>query len=244
MPLFMDLHKASDYDVQPTVEDIKKNHIADLEVQHKHGVKFLQYWINEEAGLVFCLMEAPDAASCAAVHREAHGAMPCNIIELKGGDYMRFMGEENIKNQFDIVEQPNGIFDTGYRFFMSIDHQDNVVAEKIKKGGGRALHHINGRELAAFSSGSDAITCAIEILNEDIQQKIRIGISAGEPVSDHHDFFGKAIELCGWQCDLVPSGQFSVSSLARQLTGEHTVTRFFKQKPFQLLLYGDRKSVV
>jgi Protein of unknown function (DUF4242) len=86
MPLFMDLHKAEDYDAKPTVEDIKKNHIADLAVQEKYGVKFLQYWINEDAGLVFCLMEAPDKESCAAVHREAHGAMPCNIIELQGGD--------------------------------------------------------------------------------------------------------------------------------------------------------------
>ena len=64
MPLFMDLHKASDYDTMPTVEDIKKNHIADLAVQHKYGVKFIQYWINEEAGMVFCLMEAPNKEAC------------------------------------------------------------------------------------------------------------------------------------------------------------------------------------
>ena len=70
MPLFMDLHKADDYDVKPTVEEIKRNHIADLAVQHKYGVKFLQYWINEEPGLVFCLMEGPDKESCAAVHRD------------------------------------------------------------------------------------------------------------------------------------------------------------------------------
>ena len=67
-------------------------------------------------------MEAPDKESCAAVHREAHGAMPCNIIELQGGDYARYMGEENIKNKCDIVEQPNGVFDTGYRFIMTIDN--------------------------------------------------------------------------------------------------------------------------
>lgn len=29
MPLFMDLHKASDYEVKPTVDEIKRN-IADL----------------------------------------------------------------------------------------------------------------------------------------------------------------------------------------------------------------------
>ena len=59
MPLFMDLHKASDYEVKPTVDDIKRNHIADLEVQGKYGVKFLQYWINEDAGLVFLFDGSP-----------------------------------------------------------------------------------------------------------------------------------------------------------------------------------------
>ena len=121
MPLFMDLHKASDYEVKPTVDDIKRNHIADLEVQGKYGVKFLQYWINEDAGLVFCLMEAPDKESCIAVHREAHGAMPCNVIELKGGDYMTFIGDENRVNQFDIVENEDGTVDAGYRIIMVVD---------------------------------------------------------------------------------------------------------------------------
>src|SRR5688572_28180422 len=121
MPLFMDLHKASDYDVKPTVEEIKQNHIADLEVQHKYGVKFLQYWINEEAGLVFCLMEGPDKESCAAVHREAHGNMPCNVIELQGGDYRTYMGEESKANEFDIVERTDGTLDTGYRIILVVD---------------------------------------------------------------------------------------------------------------------------
>lgn len=250
MPLFMDLHKAEDYDVQPTVEEIKKNHIADLAVQHKYGVKFLQYWINEEAGLVFCLMEAPDKESCAAVHREAHGAMPCNIIELRGGDYARFMGEENIKNQFDIVEQPNGSFDAGYRFIMSIDHLsispdekiNHAIDASIKKYGGRAVSNFEGREMIAFTNSVPAIECAIDIIR-DGKKQIRIGISASEPVTDSKDFFGKGIQLSGYLCDIAEPGHICISPLVKQLIASSAFRNFKNKKSLKSLSADDEKLV-
>jgi len=120
MPLFLDLHKASDYDVKPTIEEIKRNHIADLKTQGKYGVRFIQYWVNEEQGLVFCLMEGPDKESCIATHQEAHGNIACNVIELKGGDYKVFMGDARI-NEFDITENKDGTFDTGHRTILMTD---------------------------------------------------------------------------------------------------------------------------
>jgi AraC-like DNA-binding protein len=245
MPLFMDLHKAEDYDVKPTVDEIKKNHIADLEVQHKYGVKFLQYWINEDAGLVFCLMEAPDKESCAAVHREAHGAMPCNIIELQGGDYARFMGEENIKNKFDIVEQPNGSFDTGYRFIMSIDDLSIdssaiSIEASIKKYGGRSIYNLEGREMIAFTNSVPAIQCAIEIINKSL----RIGISASEPVTDSKEFFGKGIQQSGWLCDIALPGQIFISPLVKQLTGESAFKEFKNKKSLKTLSADDEKLMM
>ena len=53
---------------------------------HKHNVKYLKYWFNEADGTVFCLSEAPDRESALAVHREAHGLMPDEVIEVKEGD--------------------------------------------------------------------------------------------------------------------------------------------------------------
>ncbi len=237
MPLYMDLHKAEDYDPKPTVEDIKKNHIADLAVQEKYGVKFLQYWINEDAGLVFCLMEAPDKESCAAVHREAHGAMPCNIIELHGGDYARYIGEENTKNVFDIVEQPNGDFDSGYRFFMSLDNlsalpneaSGRIIYDIISKSGGRIVNNISGREMIAFTNSLPAIQCAIDIL-ENTKDEIRIGIGASEPVTQENEFFGKGIRSSGWLCDIALPGQITISPLVKQLIGDHAFSNF-KSKP-------------
>ena len=53
MPLFMDFHKFD----KITIEDVKTDHIADLSVQAKYGVKYHQFSVNREAGTVFCLME-------------------------------------------------------------------------------------------------------------------------------------------------------------------------------------------
>ncbi|HKI88702.1 MAG TPA: DUF4242 domain-containing protein, partial [Draconibacterium sp.] len=79
MPLYMDFHIIPDV----TIEDVKSAHMADEEVQHKYGVKYHQFWVNEEAGTVFCLMEGPDKEACTATHQEAHGNVACKIEEVE-----------------------------------------------------------------------------------------------------------------------------------------------------------------
>lgn len=82
MPMYMDIHKDVD---GLTAEAVAGAHQKDLEVQGRHGVKFLHYWFNEAEGTVFCLSEAPDREAAAAVHREAHGLMADEIIEVRQG---------------------------------------------------------------------------------------------------------------------------------------------------------------
>lgn len=250
MPLFMDLHKASDYETAPTVEDIKRNHIADLAVQHKYGVKFLQYWINEEAGLVFCLMEAPDKESCAAVHREAHGAMPCNVIELQGGDYMTFMGSEGKVNAFDIVEKADGTLDTGYRIIVVVDyvalqtdkHPGKIIHGIAKSSSGRLANKPGHRETIVFTSALHAIEFAMKIIKDiHASTEIRIGISAGEPVTDEKDFFGYSIQLANRLCDIAQPAKIVLSPLAKQLAGESIMQNPSIKKSVRVLSPDDEK---
>jgi len=51
----------------------------------EHGSKALKYWFNEEKGEVFCLFDAPNAEAAEAVHREAHGLMADEIVEVEEG---------------------------------------------------------------------------------------------------------------------------------------------------------------
>ena len=69
-----------------TPEAVADAHQRDLEVQGKHGVNYMKYWYNEETGQVFCLAEAPSREAFEAVHREAHGLLADEIIEVKEGE--------------------------------------------------------------------------------------------------------------------------------------------------------------
>lgn len=82
MPLYMDIHKKVP---GLTAESVADAHRKDLQVQKKHGVNYLKYWFNEDAGTVFCLYEAPNKEAGAAVHREAHGLVADEVIEVKEG---------------------------------------------------------------------------------------------------------------------------------------------------------------
>lgn len=63
----------------------KLYHQKDLAVGVRHGVKYLNYWLDEQSGTVRCLVEAPSAEAAIAVHREAHGLVPDSIEEVSEG---------------------------------------------------------------------------------------------------------------------------------------------------------------
>ena len=66
--------------------DVAQAHQADLATQGKYGVAYQRYWVDEAAGRVFCLVEAPDAETAATVHREAHGLVADAIHPVVEGD--------------------------------------------------------------------------------------------------------------------------------------------------------------
>ncbi len=83
MPLYMDIHRNVEGITQAALDDA---HRKDLEVQAKYGVEFVNYWYSESEGAIFCLCNAPSKEAAEAVHREAHGGVADEIIEVKQGD--------------------------------------------------------------------------------------------------------------------------------------------------------------
>ena len=82
MPLFMDVHQI---DGGVAMEDVAKAHLADLQTQAAYDVRYLRYWVDEAAGKVFCLVDAPSADAATAVHREAHGLVADDLYEVQEG---------------------------------------------------------------------------------------------------------------------------------------------------------------
>jgi hypothetical protein len=79
MPLYMDMHNVEG---GVSAADVAKAHEADLATQGDYGVDYRHYWVDEKAGKIFCLVEAPTADAANTVHREAHGLVADEIFEV------------------------------------------------------------------------------------------------------------------------------------------------------------------
>jgi Nickel responsive protein SCO4226-like len=83
MALYMDVHNALPEGT--TAAEVAGAHAADLRIQARHGVHYLNYWVDDEGGKVFCLIDAPSADAAHAVHREAHGLVADEIYPVVQG---------------------------------------------------------------------------------------------------------------------------------------------------------------
>ncbi len=83
MPTYMDVHTV---DGELSASDVAAAHQADLATQEKYGVNYKRYWVDEEAGKIFCLVDAPDAETAARVHKEAHGLVADEIYRVSEGE--------------------------------------------------------------------------------------------------------------------------------------------------------------
>jgi hypothetical protein len=78
----MDIHHKVD---GLTADAVAGAHKRDLEVQSRYGARYLRYWFDEGSGKVFCLVEAPSKEVAETVHREAHGLVADEIVEVQEG---------------------------------------------------------------------------------------------------------------------------------------------------------------
>jgi Protein of unknown function (DUF4242) len=79
MALFMDIHSIEG---GVALEDVVRAHEADVATQEPYGVNYVRYWVDDQAGKIFCLVEAPDAEAATEVHRKAHGLVADEIYSV------------------------------------------------------------------------------------------------------------------------------------------------------------------
>jgi class 3 adenylate cyclase len=190
MPTYMDIHELHGV----TAEEVAKAHAADLEVQQKHGVNYLKYWVNESCGKVFCLVDAPSAEAASHVHREAHGLAAEKIIEVQPEVAELFLGGAET-NASGAVLIPGGAVDErdpGIRTVLFTDivdsttltqrlgdesgmqflHlHDTIVRAALAASGGREVKHTGDGIMASFISAVAAVRCAAQIQRELARQE-------------------------------------------------------------------------
>ncbi|MGH7385974.1 MAG: DUF4242 domain-containing protein [Candidatus Rokuibacteriota bacterium] len=78
----MDIHRI---DGGVAATDVVQAHLADLQTQERYGVRYLRYWVDEEGGKIFCLVDAPSPEAASRVHREAHGLVADELYPVQEG---------------------------------------------------------------------------------------------------------------------------------------------------------------
>lgn len=81
---FLDIHELGAGNVSAAA--VAEAHKKDLAVEGKYGVNFINYWVDEKAGVVMCLSQAKDSNAIIQTHKEAHGLLPVEVLKVKQGN--------------------------------------------------------------------------------------------------------------------------------------------------------------
>ena len=248
MPIYMDRHDMG----EATAEDVANAHTKDLEIQDRHGVKFMAYWFDEKRHAAFCLVHAPDAASVERVHREAHGQIANVIMPVELSAVEAFLGR--IGDPPAAADGASRAVDAGLRAVMFTDivgstemtarlgdvaalelvrAHDALVRRSLEQHGGREIKHTGDGMMASFASVTNAVCAASDIqlsfahFNADVSERlrVRVGVHAGEPVEDHQDLFGATVQMAARLCHEAEGEEIVVSGFVRELC-ELELSRF------------------
>jgi class 3 adenylate cyclase len=263
MPMYMDRHDLPGI----TPEELADAHMRDMEVQERHNVRYHTYWFDPSNGSVFCLAEGPSKQAVELVHEEAHGALASVILELDptvplntllgtlpvhppGTAYtapaMRAIVFTDLSGS---VAQTYALGDEGHVEVLRV--HDQIVRRELEAFGGREVKHTGDGIMAAFTSVASAVGFAIAAQrafrehNEqnEVPLDVKIGISAGEPVTDDNDdLFGASVQLAARLCDNAGAGEIRVSLAVRELSAGKQI-RFNDCGPVQLKGLPDPTAV-
>jgi len=235
MPTYIDIHEIPG---GVTADDVAKAHAHDVKVEGKYGVHYHKYWVNEKAGKIFCLCEAPSAEAAMQVHREAHGMVAEKIIQVEADVADLFLGSSEANKAGAVVMPGSGAdaHDPGIRTVLFTDIVESTsLTQKLGDEVAMELLHIHDavvREalkaliMASFISAAAAVRCAAQIQRELAQRareqnnhpiKVRIGGAAGEPVERNSDIFGSTVQLAARLCSHAQPEQIVVSSVVADL---------------------------
>lgn len=238
MPIYLDRHDVHGVSAQ----DVADAHSQDVEIQERHGVRYHTYWFDPDHQTVFCLAEGPDHESVVAVHRESHGLMASFIMELDSKVALNnFLGSFPDHPAGTAYTAPalraivftdvcgsvaqTATYGDDEHMRLLVEHND-LVRGALSSHDGREVKHTGDGIMAAFASVVGAVRFAIEVQRRiderngaaTIPFQVRIGISAGEPITaDDGDLFGAAVQLAARLCGAGSDGDIYVTGAVREL---------------------------
>ena len=255
MAYFMDRHDLPGI----TPQEVAQAHLQDLNVQDRFGVKYLSYWFDYEREAAFCLVEAPNEKQVVAAHGAAHGFLPSRIIPVDRSTVELFLGRivdpaesGHASSGFRVImftdmEDSTSITQRlgDEAAMVLLRRHDAIVRAALDAHQGSEVKHTGDGIMASFGSVVNSLSCSIAIQraigqhNEEARADdsflVRIGIAAGEPVTEQGDMFGAAVQLAARLCGSAAPGEICLSDALRGLA---IGKRFSFTGPIELRLKG------
>lgn len=239
MPVYMDRH----YVEGATRHAVADAHQKDLALQEKYDVKFLTYWFDETRCTAFCLIEAPNRETIERAHNEAHGLIPNEVLEVDPAVVEAFLGRIKDPPSAAAEKTDGVAVDAGFRAIMFTDLKDStrmtmlygdakalhlvhvhnaLIRNCLNTCRGREIKHTGDGLMASFSSVPDAVECAVAVQkafaaynqkHSEAPLYVRVGVSAGEPIEEHGDLFGKSVQLAARLCTRAEPGRILIDQV-------------------------------
>jgi AraC-like DNA-binding protein len=254
MPIYMDRHDVAE---NITAEMVAHIHQEDLKIQDQFGCRGLTYWFDNKRKTAFCLIEANNKDSILKMHNKAHGQVPHRIIEVEASIVESFLGRiedpEKAKNaELNIINDP------AFRAIMviqlnllvpkskdvaslrfSFEHYRKAVLDILNAYEGNLVKQSENYLLVSFKSISKAVNAASDI-RDKLRNKIvlKIGLSAGVPVTEKKLIFEDTIKLAERMCKTV-KGEIITSSEVKELYNSENVKGLKEGKSIRCLTHAD-----
>ncbi|MCA1843717.1 MAG: adenylate/guanylate cyclase domain-containing protein, partial [Actinobacteria bacterium] len=100
------------------------------------------------------------------------------------------------------------------------DHFD-VLHKAVEEAGGEEVKNLGDGLMVSFSSPVAALSCAVAMQRAmaGSEQRIRVGVHAGEPAQEGDDYFGTPVVIAKRLCDRADGGQILATELLAGLVG-------------------------
>ncbi len=266
MPIYMDRHDVSE---TVTAENIARLHQEDLKIQHQFGCRGLTYWFDDKRKTAFCLIEAPDSKAIQKMHDKAHGHVPHSIIEVETSIVESFLGriedpEKAQNTELNIINDPafrtimvislnqlTMIKDDSLLFKNSFRNFNNAIRKILNAYEGKSVKQTDYHYLVSFKSVTNAAHAAFDIqsLNKEFKKQktkgkiiLKIGLSAGVPVTKKQLLFEDAIKLAERMCGIV-KGEIIVSAEVKDLYKSENADAFIEGKGIFSLTKADERFI-
>jgi len=227
-------------------------HRRDLKIQDLFCCRNMTYWVDEDKGMVFCLIDAPNEEAVREMHDHAHGSVPHEIIAVNSKVVEAFLGRIDDPESYRDPSDPNlKIFnDPAFRVILAINTKDtrllkhdigidrakhlltlcrNQVLAQIKEFEGRVIEGMGCRFVASFASVSMGVACAIAIqkrmhLAAEVLE-LRMGLHAGLPVDQSDCLFGKTVQVARYLCEIGREHVIYLSAIVSELNKPTSIKR-------------------